>query len=66
MESKGVEMDSNHRASLIWAYLRPEINKINVAMQKFLSHFQVTSFLDLASTDMPVKVHSLKALFLIM
>jgi hypothetical protein len=62
-KAKGVEMDSNHRASLIWAYLRPEINEINVAMQKFLAHFQVTSFLDLASTEMPVKVHSLKILF---
>jgi hypothetical protein len=32
-KAKGVKMDSGHRAHLIWAYLQPEINEINVAMQ---------------------------------
>eukprot|EP00978_Attheya_sp_CCMP212_P045318 scaffold341964_cov72-Attheya_sp.AAC.1 len=30
-KAKGVKMDSGHRAP--WAYLWPEINEINVAMQ---------------------------------
>eukprot|EP00978_Attheya_sp_CCMP212_P039036 scaffold199004_cov57-Attheya_sp.AAC.1 len=32
-KANGVKMDSGHRAHLIWAYLWPEINEINVAMQ---------------------------------
>ena len=32
-KAKGVKMDSGDRAHLIWAYLQPEINEINVAMQ---------------------------------
>jgi hypothetical protein len=63
-KAKGVDMDSSHRARLIWAYLRSEINEINVSMRKFLSqHFEVTSFLDLASTEMPVHVQDLKTMF---
>jgi hypothetical protein len=69
-KAKGLDMeDSNHRDCLIWgAYLWPEINAITVAMQKFLSHFEVTLFLDLASTEteMPVEVHNLKMIFMIM
>jgi hypothetical protein len=67
LKAKGVKMDSSHRAHLIWPYLlQPEINEINVAMQEFLSHFEVTLFLDLASTEMPVEVHTLKTIFLSM
>eukprot|EP00978_Attheya_sp_CCMP212_P010211 scaffold24524_cov61-Attheya_sp.AAC.1 len=61
-KAKGVKMDSGHRAHLIWAYLWPEINEINVAMQEFLFHFEVTLFLDLASIEMPVEVHDLKTM----
>eukprot|EP00978_Attheya_sp_CCMP212_P039352 scaffold203827_cov53-Attheya_sp.AAC.1 len=41
-------MDSSHRARLIWAYLRPEINEINLQC--------------MTSTEMPVKVHDLKTM----
>jgi hypothetical protein len=59
----GVKMDSSHRAHFIWAYLQPEINEINVAiMQEFLSHFEFTLFLDLASTKIPVEVSNLKTM----
>jgi hypothetical protein len=34
-----------------------------VAMQEFLSHFEVALFLDLASTEMPVEMHDLKTMF---
>ncbi len=63
MESIGVKMDSGHRANLIWAYLQPGINEIELSMQEFLSHFEVTFFLDLASTEMAVEVHDLKTMF---
>jgi hypothetical protein len=32
-------------------------------MQEFLSHFEVTLFLDLASTEMPVEVHDQRTMF---
>jgi hypothetical protein len=65
-KAKGVDMDSNHRVRLIWAYLWQKINAINVTMHKFLSHFEVTLFLDLASTEMPVEVHNLKTMFFLL
>ena len=55
MESIGVKMDSGHRANLIWAYLQPGINEIELSMQEFLSHFEVTFFMDLDSLEIPLE-----------
>eukprot|EP00978_Attheya_sp_CCMP212_P018563 scaffold50946_cov66-Attheya_sp.AAC.3 len=48
-KAKGLKIDSDHRAHLIWAYLRPEINEINLQCR--------------TSSKMPVEVHDLKPMF---